>query len=111
MDNNKTMSISEGRKRIFEILEEVQKPGVHYTFTEKGKSKGVLMSAEEFDSLQETLEILSDPMIAKKIELAEAEYQRGNYVTWSEFKKELHAKDRANIVADKSSKKYRAGKK
>ncbi len=111
MDKNKTMSISEGRKRIFEILEEVQKPGVHYTFTENGKSKGVLMSAEEFDSLQETLEILSDPAIAKKIELAEEEYRRGEYVTWSEFKKGIRTKDKVGIVADKGKKKYSTRKK
>ena len=67
MDAKNTMSISEARKRIFEIAEEVQKPDKYYTLTEKGKPKAVLMSAEEFDSIMETIEILSDPEFWTKI--------------------------------------------
>lgn len=68
-----TIPITEARKRIFDIAEEVQKPGVYYTFTEKGRPKAVFMSYDEFDSLMETLEILSDPKIMKSIKQAEDE--------------------------------------
>jgi len=50
MKNKKTLSISEARKNIFDIAEEVQKPGVFYTLTEKGLPKAVVLSAEQFDS-------------------------------------------------------------
>jgi prevent-host-death family protein len=55
-----TLSISEARKKIFKIAEETQKPGNYYTFTENGRPKVVLMSAEEFESWQETLEVMRD---------------------------------------------------
>ena len=48
MDAKTTLSISEARKKIFKIAEQVQKPATHYTLTEKGKPKAVMMSAEEF---------------------------------------------------------------
>ncbi|MCX6763113.1 MAG: type II toxin-antitoxin system Phd/YefM family antitoxin [Candidatus Moranbacteria bacterium] len=106
-----TISISEARKKIFDIAEEVQKPGVYYTFTEKGRPKTVLMSYDEFDSLMETLEIMSNPKIMKDIKQAEEEYKRGEYVTLDQLKKELGYGPKAFMLADKGKKKYKAKRK
>lgn len=100
------LSISEARKRIFDIAEDVQKPGKHYTFTENGKPKVVMMSAEEFDSLMEDIEILNNPTVMANIKKAEEEFERGEYVTWDEMKKELAKNRRAMVVADKPKRKY-----
>src|SRR3989344_6964090 len=82
MDTKTTLPISEARKKIFKIAEKVQKPATHYTLTEKGRPKVVLMSAEEFESWQETLEVMRDfPKLEKDIKRAEKEYKRGRYVT------------------------------
>ena len=102
MDSKNTISISEARKRIFEIAEEVQKPDKYYTLTEKGKPKAVLMSAEQFDSWQETMEIMREfPNLDKDIEQAMKEYKEGDFITLDE----LMAKE-CFIVADKSKRKY-----
>ena len=89
MNTKTTLPISEARKKIFKIAEDVQKPGVYYTLTENGSPKAVMMSAEEFDSLLEDLEILSSPQIMADIKKAEEEIKRGDYVTWTEMKKEF----------------------
>ena len=82
MDTKTTLPISEARKKIFKIAEKVQKPATHYTLTEKGRPKVVLMSAEEFESWQETLEVMRDfPKLGKDVEKAEKEYKKGRYVT------------------------------
>ena len=60
-------SISEARKRIFDIANEVQVPERVYTLTADGKPKAVIMSAEEYESWMETMEVLSDPKILEKI--------------------------------------------
>jgi len=79
MDARTTLSISEARKEIFNIAEKVQKPSMHYTLTEKGRPKVVIMSADEFESWQETLEVIRDfPDLDKDIEKAEREYKRGS---------------------------------
>jgi len=107
MNSKTTISITEARKRIFDIAEEVQKPNKYYTLTEKGRPKVVLMSAEEFDSLMENLEILSDPKIMANIKKAEEEYKNGECVSWEETKKLLGwDKFPASLVMDKSNRRY-----
>ena len=82
MNTKTTLSISEARKRIFEIAKKVQKPSTHYILTEKGRPKVVFMSAEEFESWQETLEVVRDfPNLEKDIKKAEREYKQGRYST------------------------------
>jgi antitoxin YefM len=82
MNTKTTLSISEARKKIFEIAEKVQKPSTHYILTEKGRPKVAFMSAEEFESWQETLEVIRDfPNLEKDIKKSEREYKRGSYST------------------------------
>ncbi len=79
MNTKTTLSISEARKKIFDIAKETQKPGNYYTFTEKGRPKVVIMSADDFELWQETLEAIRDfPNLDKDIEKAEREYKKGN---------------------------------
>jgi len=85
MDTKTTLPISEARKKIFKIAEKVQKPATRYTLTEKGKPKAVVMSAEEFESWQETLEVIRDfPNLERDIKKAEGEYKKGKYTTLEE---------------------------
>jgi prevent-host-death family protein len=85
MNTKTTLPISEARKKIFKIAENVQKPSRYYTLTEKGKPKAVIMSAEEFESWQETLEVIRDfPDLGKDIKKAENDYKRKRYATLEE---------------------------
>jgi prevent-host-death family protein len=105
MNTKTTISISEARKKIFEIANEVQVPGVHYTFTEKGTPKAVLMSAEEFESWQETLEVMRDcPDLDKDIKEAKEAIKSGAYKKWITLD-QLLVKS-GFVVADKAKKKY-----
>jgi prevent-host-death family protein len=80
MDTKTTLSISEARKKIFKIAKMVQKPSTHYTLTEKGRPKVVVMSTDEFESWQETLEVIRDfPNLETDIKRAEREYKKGDY--------------------------------
>lgn len=102
MDPKKTIPVTEARKRIFEIVEEVQKPDTYYTLTEKGRPKAVILSVEEFESLWETIETYEDfPDVAGDIERAREEYHRGEYVTLED----LLAKQ-GYVLADKGKQKY-----
>lgn len=99
------MSISEARKRIFEIAKEVQKPGNFYTLTEKGRQKAVIMSAEEFESWAETLEVMKEfPNLKKEIKETNKAIKSGEYKKWTTLE-EILAKE-GFVFADKSSKKY-----
>jgi len=57
----KTMPLTEARKGLSKIVDEVAAIHEHVTITRQGKPAAVVMSADEFESWQETLEIMSDP--------------------------------------------------
>lgn len=85
MDTKTTLPISEARQKIFKIAEKVQKPSTYYTLTEKGRPKAVILSAEEFESWQETLEVNRDfPNLEKDIKTAESDYKKKKYTTLEE---------------------------
>lgn len=52
--------ITEARGNISEILDHVVETGEEYVITRHGKSVAVLLSYEEYESLVETINILSD---------------------------------------------------
>ena len=107
MDTKHTISISEARKRIFEIADEVQQPDTHYVLTENGKPKAVILSAAEFEDLLDNLDIFSNPDLLKEIEEAEQQYKKGEYVTWEELKQELGVGQEEFVVRDKGKERYR----
>jgi len=81
-----TIPISEARKRIFDIADEVQLPNKVYTLTSDGKPKAVIMSAEEYESLLETISVLEDfPDIKKDIAEADEAIRTGEYKNWTTF--------------------------
>lgn len=105
------ISISEARSNIFDIAEKIQKHGNHYLFTENGKAKMAVMSAEEYDSLMEDLSLAKDPKFLANIKKAEEEIARGEYVTLDELKKELGYSDsdfQPAFIMEKPKKPYAA---
>jgi len=101
MNTKNILSITEARNNLFKITDEAQKSGAHFTLTEHGRPKAVIMSADEFDSWQETMEIMSDPELMKDIKEAEEDFKKGDYVTLEE----VLAKE-GFVLADKPKKKY-----
>lgn len=105
MDTKTTISITEARKRIFDIAEEVQKPGKAYTLTSGGKPKAVIMSAEEYESMIETMEVNRIfPDLDKDVAETEEAFRTGEYKKWPTL--EDLERDWGFAVADKSKKKY-----
>lgn len=89
MDSRTTISITEARKNIFRIADDIDKGSSYYTLTEHGKPRLVLMSADEFDSWQETLEVNREiPDLGKQIKQARKEYERGEFITLDKFLKD-----------------------
>ena len=104
MRSKTTISLTEARKKIFDIAERVQHPNVYYTLTENGRPKIVLMSAEEFESWIETLDVKKEfPRLGKDAAKAEKDYAKGNYITLEE----VLAKE-GYLLADKAKRHYAA---
>lgn len=111
MNSKTTLSISEARKKIFQIADEVVKSGAHYTLTENGRPKIVIMSAEEFDSWLETLEIMEDfPDLQKDVVSVERDLKTGEYKKYATLEQIL-AKE-GYVLSNKTaaSRRKRSGK-
>jgi antitoxin YefM len=55
-----TIPITEAKARIAELAERVAREHDHFTITRNGRADVMLISVAEYESLQETLDILSD---------------------------------------------------
>lgn len=105
MDTKTTLSISEARKKIFKIADEVQKTGRYFTITEKGRPKAVIMSAEEFESWQETLEVEKMfPNLEKDIKKVDSDVKSGKYKEYPTLEEVLN--EYGYVLADKGKEKY-----
>ena len=104
-DTKTTISISEGRKRLFEMTDEVQTPNRVYTLTVDGKPKAVLMSAEEYESMIETMEVNRIfPNLGKEVAEVEEAFKTGKHKKWPTL--EDLKRDWGLAVAEKPKRKY-----
>jgi len=85
----KTVSITKAREEFPKIVDRANRLLEKYVITVNGKSKAIVMSSDEYDSLEETLEILSEPGALEDIRQAEKEVEDGNYVTLEQLKQNL----------------------
>ncbi len=99
------ISITEARNNIFKITDQIQKDGARFILTENGRPKAVIMSVEEFDSWQETMEVMRDfPDLKKDMKETDEAIKSGEYKNWTTLE-QLLAREGFR-VADKSLKKY-----
>lgn len=70
---NNAAPFTEVRDRLREILDDVVATGNQYTITRHGRPVAVIVASDEYESLIETLNILSDDNAMSAIAEAEAE--------------------------------------
>lgn len=85
----KTLPITEARNNLPKLVESAQKKLDEYVITVNGKPAAILISNDEYESLRETLEIMSDKKLMKDLREAEEEIREGKGIPWEEAKKEL----------------------
>jgi prevent-host-death family protein len=84
-----TVSLTEMRPRLSELLTRAREHFDRFVITRQGRAEAVLLSADEFEGLLETLEILSDKVLVKKLVEADEELSRGGGHSLEEVRREL----------------------
>lgn len=84
-----TVSATQARANLYDIIEEVVTSGKRVGITNKGETKAVLISPEELASWEATLDVMSDPELVKGIREGERDIRAGRVVDWENVKKEL----------------------
>lgn len=81
-----TISLTELRPRLSELVERAQDCYDRFLITRHGRAEAVLLAADEFDGLLETLEILSDSQLVERLVAAEEELDGGGGFTLKEVR-------------------------
>src|SRR5205823_973678 len=61
-----TVTVTQAKNNLLELLREAEQTGQSFQITRKGRPAGVLVSADEWESLIETVDILSDGKAMQK---------------------------------------------
>ncbi len=85
----KILPITKAREDLPKIVGRAKRLLRKYVITVNGVPEAVLMSHDEYESLMETLDILSEPGALDDIKKAQKELKKGKYVTLEELKLEL----------------------
>jgi len=85
----KLIPVREFRSRLSEFLDDVADRRDHVLITRNGKPAAALVPIDEYEALEETAEILSDPDAMTAIEAGLAELSRDETMTLEELRREL----------------------
>ncbi|MFI5028765.1 MAG: type II toxin-antitoxin system Phd/YefM family antitoxin [Solirubrobacterales bacterium] len=85
----KTVPVRELRSNLSRLLADVSERRDHVLVTRNGAPAAVLVPVDEYEALEETAEVLSDPEALAALEAGLAEIERGETVTLGELRGEL----------------------
>lgn len=85
----KTVPVRELRSNLSSLLDDVSARRDHVLVTRNGTPAAALVPIDEYEALEETAEILSDPDALSALEVGLAEIERGETVPLSELRSEL----------------------
>ena len=90
---NKFMTATEARKKFYDVIDEAEHPGIAVVITHEGIPKVAVMSFEEYEGWQETMEIMADPQLDKELTEAVKNMKKGKLhkdtISLDEMKKRL----------------------
>lgn len=87
-----TLPLADVKARLSELIARVQQQHDQVTVTRNGRPAAVVVSIDEWESLQETLEILSDPAAVAAIVEARDAVSRGEVFTTKDILTDLAAR-------------------
>ncbi|MBM3238368.1 type II toxin-antitoxin system Phd/YefM family antitoxin [Candidatus Poribacteria bacterium] len=78
-------SVTEAKRKLLEFAR-LASVGKTVMLTRRGTPYVVMMSAAEYESIQETLDILSDPEALSSLAKSKEDIQTGRLVSWKDVK-------------------------
>jgi prevent-host-death family protein len=69
--------LGEVRGRLSEVIERLERQHGRVVITKHGRPAAVLLSVEDLESLEETLEVMRDPALVEALRRSEAELAAG----------------------------------
>jgi antitoxin YefM len=85
----RTITLKELRPKLPKVMNDIDTKMDRFVVTRHGKPAAMMMSIEDYESIIETLDILSNSGMAKRIKEAEVEMKKGKVKALSEIEKEM----------------------
>ena len=82
--------ITEAKTRIAELADRVAREHDHFTITRNGRADVMLISVAEYESMHETLDILSDDETRADLRQSREDFIAGDTFDAAEVQAELH---------------------
>jgi antitoxin YefM len=99
MTMSETLPLSSVKARFSELVGRVEREQDRVVITRNGVPAAVLVSPEDLESLEETLEVMSDPELVAQMREGEAAIEAGDSVTLEELQAEFRARRRHDAAA------------
>lgn len=77
------VALADAKNRLSEVVDRLERHHGRVVITKHGRPAVVMLSVEDLESLEETLEILSDPELMRSIRRSEREARSGKGVRLS----------------------------
>lgn len=85
----KHVPFTDARGRLSELLDDVERRHEHLVITRNGRPAAVMVSVEEWEAVEETLEVLQDAATLDALRESEEDVRAGRLQTLSEVRREL----------------------
>jgi prevent-host-death family protein len=83
---SETLPLAEIKARLSEIVDLIEEQHERVTLTRNGRPAAVLISPEDLEALEDTLDLLSDPKAMREIEQARTDIGAGEGIGAEELK-------------------------
>ena len=88
-----SISLTDLRPRLSELLSRAHEHFDRFLITRHGRAEAVLLSADEFEGLLETLEILSDSKLVSRLGQADDELHSGAGYALEDVRREIEGRE------------------
>ncbi|HEY7051668.1 MAG TPA: type II toxin-antitoxin system Phd/YefM family antitoxin [Mycobacterium sp.] len=89
-----TLPLAEVRANLSKLVDEAVRTHQRIEVTRQGRRAAVILGADDYDSIMETLDILSDQELMREVREAKAEVEAGKVYTLDEVNEEMRAAGR-----------------
>lgn len=84
--SDSTLPLAEIKKRLSEIIDGVEQRHDRVVLTRHGRPAAVILSPDDLESLEETLDVLSNPEAMREIRRSEQAIDEGDVITGDELR-------------------------
>jgi antitoxin YefM len=85
----KNITLKDLRPRLPEVMDEIDKKMDRFIITKRGKPAAMMMAIEDYENLIETLDVLSNAGLMKKIGIAKGDLARGKTRSLEAIEKDM----------------------